>query len=152
MLWLVLWVELGGVGEVKIWTYSGCGERLQAFVTLGNFVATQFARKVARCNIPCHGHSSQHFCWYNRCEKQKPVMLWATRLAMLQVIFQSLRSVTSSLQLVSQRSAVSSNEILPTVLVPVLHTVSCHRGEVSRRASVLSQQNCETSCMKNYLV
>ena len=62
-------VELGGVGVVEIWTYSGCGECLQAFVTLGNFVATQVARKVAQCNIPCYGHSSQHFCWRNRCEK-----------------------------------------------------------------------------------
>lgn len=52
MLWFVLWVGLGGVGVVEIWTVGGCGECLQAFVTLGNFVATQVDEKLPSVTYP----------------------------------------------------------------------------------------------------
>ena len=74
----------------------------------------QVKRQIVQCNIPCHRHSSQHSCCRRRCKKHKSVLFWATRLATLQQIFQSLRSVTLSLQLVSQRPAASSNEITPS--------------------------------------
>lgn len=52
MLWFVLRVGLGAVGVVKIWTYSGCGECLQASVTLGNFVATEVDEKLPSVTYP----------------------------------------------------------------------------------------------------
>ena len=81
---------------------------------LAILMRTQIARKVVQFKIPCHRHSSQHFCCRRPCKKHKPVLFWATRLATLQQIFQSLRSVTLSLQLVSRRSAASSSEITPS--------------------------------------
>ena len=59
---------------------------------LHNFVAIQFARKIAQCNIPWNEHVSQLFWCRNRCEKKKSVLLFATILATLQRFFPALRT------------------------------------------------------------
>ena len=88
----------------------------------------------------------QHFCCRHGCEKKKSVLLWATRQAKTQQLFQLLISVTSSLRLVSQSRLASPNNT--TAFCLVKHGES----NLSRITRFLSQQNCSTTCTKNCLV
>lgn len=96
---------------------------------MGSFVATQVARKVAQWNIACHRHSSQYFGCRNRCEKQKSVLLCATPQSQRynKFMVELLHGVTSSLQLLSPRSASLSNEITSS-------NACCYRARVLRKS------------------
>ena len=76
-----------------------------------NFVAAQVATQIAQCNIPCHKHSTQHFCCRHRCKKYKSIILWARNAFRNAATSFSIIecSVTSVLQLVSQRFAAPAN-------------------------------------------